>query len=102
MAGGQLDTLVRYLRRAARPRPAGGRTDAELLERFVRDRDETAFEVLVWRHGAMVLNVCLRVLRRAHDAEDAFQATFLALVRKAGAIGKLRPCGLIESQALDN
>jgi RNA polymerase sigma factor (sigma-70 family) len=66
----------------------GGLTDAELLERFVARRDEAAFEVLLWRHGPMVLGVCRRLLRRDHDVEDAFQATFLALARKAGSIGR--------------
>src|SRR5262249_37665794 len=61
---------------------------AELLERFVADRDETAFELLVWRHERLVLGVCRRLLRDAHDAEDAFQATFLTLVRRAGSIGR--------------
>jgi RNA polymerase sigma factor (sigma-70 family) len=87
MANGQLNTFIRHLRRVVPLREAGALSDAQLLERFVQRRDEAAFEVLVWRHGSMVLNVCLRVLRREHDAEDAFQATFLALVRKAGAIG---------------
>src|SRR5262249_4479951 len=50
--------------------------------------EETAFEILVHRHGAMVWRVCRNVLREAHAAEDAFQATFLILVRKAGSIGK--------------
>ncbi|MDB5310640.1 MAG: hypothetical protein JWO38_4842 [Gemmataceae bacterium] len=61
-------------------------TDVELLLRFATDRDPTAFEVLVWRHGAMVLDVCGRVLGRGADADDAFQATFLALVRHARSI----------------
>jgi RNA polymerase sigma factor (sigma-70 family) len=63
-------------------------TDGQLLECFVTRRDETAFEVLVRRHGPMVLRVCRRVLRHAQDAEDAFQATFLVLVRKAASIGQ--------------
>jgi RNA polymerase sigma factor (sigma-70 family) len=68
---------------------AGGiQTDRQLLERFVRDRDESAFEVLVQRHGPMVLGVCRRLLHDVHDAEDAFQATFLVLVRKAGSIAQ--------------
>src|SRR5262245_53803593 len=65
-----------------------GPTDAELLGRYVAARDEAAFELLVWRHGAMVLRTCRRLLDRTEDAEDAFQATFLGLVRRAGAIGK--------------
>jgi RNA polymerase sigma factor (sigma-70 family) len=93
MASGQLNTVIRHLLRAVGPRPAGGLSDAQLLERFVRARDEAAFEVLVWRHGAMVLSVCRRLLRREHDAEDAFQATFLALVRKAASIGKREALG---------
>jgi RNA polymerase sigma factor (sigma-70 family) len=81
-----LRRLVRSLCQAAEP--AGGErpADAELLARFVARRDEAAFELLLWRHGPMVLAVCRRLLADPHDAEDAFQATFLALVRKAGAI----------------
>jgi RNA polymerase sigma factor (sigma-70 family) len=76
------------LRRWAGDAKVGRLTDAELLDRFVRHRDEAAFELLVWRHGALVLGVCRRLLPQLQDAEDAFQATFLALVRKAGSIGK--------------
>lgn len=66
---------------------AGGTiSDAQLLKRFVRRRDEAAFELLVWRHGPMVLGVCRRLLADAHDAEDAFQTTFLVLVRKAASV----------------
>src|SRR5262249_49155389 len=61
-------------------------SDRELIVRFVRDRDPTAFELLVWRHGAMVFGVCRRAVRDAHLAEDAFQATFLVLARKAGSV----------------
>jgi RNA polymerase sigma factor (sigma-70 family) len=93
MAGGQLNTVVRHLLRAVGPEAAGGLSDAQLLERFVGTRDEAAFEVLVWRHGAMVLGTCCRLLRREQDAEDAFQATFLVLLRKAAAIGKREALG---------
>ena len=87
MARAQLGALLQQLRRMVGPR-AGGLTDADLLERFVSDGDEAAFEVLVWRHGPMVQSVCRRVLRQEQDAEDAIQATFLTLVRKARTIGK--------------
>jgi RNA polymerase sigma factor (sigma-70 family) len=62
-------------------------TDAELVGRFAENRDASAFEVLVWRHGPMVWATCRRILRHQHDIEDAFQATFLALARTAGSIG---------------
>jgi RNA polymerase sigma factor (sigma-70 family) len=65
----------------------GGVSDAVLLERFGRG-DEAAFELLVWRHGPMVLSACRRVLRHEQDAEDAFQATFLVLARKASEAGR--------------
>jgi RNA polymerase sigma factor (sigma-70 family) len=76
------------LRRLAR-RPPGESdpvSDAELLARFARDRDQAAFELLVWRHGPMVFGACRRILRDAHLAEDAFQAAFLILARKAGSV----------------
>jgi RNA polymerase sigma factor (sigma-70 family) len=81
-------SVIRYLRRIVDPAGASGVPDAQLLERFVTRRDEAAFELLVYRHGPMVFGVCQRVLRDVHDAEDAFQATLLALARKAGSIGK--------------
>jgi RNA polymerase sigma factor (sigma-70 family) len=74
------------LRRAALLQDGTGPTDAQLLDDFIAHRDEVAFEALVRRHGAMVLGVCRRVLRNEADAEDAFQATFLVLVRKAASI----------------
>jgi RNA polymerase sigma factor (sigma-70 family) len=63
-------------------------SDRQLLERFVADREEKAFSALLSRYGSMVLHVCRRVLPEPHDAEDAFQATFLLLVKKAGSIRK--------------
>jgi RND family efflux transporter MFP subunit len=88
MARHNLSAVVRYLQQLAGSVGASGASDAELLERYVRHRDEAAFELLVWRHGALVFNVCRRILPREQDAEDAFQATFLAFVRKAGSISR--------------
>jgi RNA polymerase sigma factor (sigma-70 family) len=88
MASGELQKTLTYLRRLADAGEAGALSDTELLERFVRGRDEAAFEVLVWRHGPLVLGVCKRVLRHAQDAEDAFQAAFLTLARKAQTVSK--------------
>jgi RNA polymerase sigma factor (sigma-70 family) len=87
MLGFRLTTLVRRLRREAAVNGAGS-SDAELLARFARTGEETAFELLVWRHGAMVLSVCRRILRHAEDAEDAFQAVFLVLARKAAGVSR--------------
>ncbi len=68
-------------------------TDAELLGRFTSHRDGTAFAELLRRHGPKVLGICRRVLRHTHDAEDAFQATFLLLARAAGGIGNREVVG---------
>src|SRR5262249_26989691 len=68
-------------------------TDGDLLERFLTRREEAAFALLVQRHGPMVLGVCRRVLHDRHTAEDAFQATFLILVRRATSIRKHESVG---------
>jgi RNA polymerase sigma factor (sigma-70 family) len=65
---------------------AAGLSDTALLARFAAYRDEAAFELLVWRHGGLVLGAAQRLLGNGADAEDAFQATFLTLARKAGSI----------------
>jgi RNA polymerase sigma factor (sigma-70 family) len=62
--------------------------DRDLLRCFVKEREEAAFTALIQRHGPMVLRVCLQVLHQEQDAEDAFQATFLILSRKAAAVQK--------------
>src|SRR6516162_3877444 len=78
--------FLRRVRTAVLTRDGGGLTDAHLLSCFIERRDAAAFEALVRRHGPMVFGVCRRVLGDSHDAEDAFQATFLALVRKAASL----------------
>src|SRR5580698_8361362 len=68
--------------------PPARDSDADLLDRFLRTADEAAFAGIVRRHGLMVLSVCRRRLRRDADAEDAFQAVFLALAKSASSIGR--------------
>jgi RNA polymerase sigma-70 factor (ECF subfamily) len=79
---------MRRVRRILEAKPSDHRLDQELLEAFAVRGEEGAFTALVHRHDAMVLGVCRRVLNDWHDAEDAFQATFVVLARKAGAIRK--------------
>src|SRR5215470_6552413 len=81
------NTVLHFLRRLVASREAGVTADGELLARFRAHRDEAAFAELMHRHGPMVFGVCRRVLHDANDAEDAFQATFLVLVKKAGSLG---------------
>src|SRR5262245_8938144 len=77
----KLRTLVDHLHTLS-----GNESDRRLLERFVSGRDEAAFAALVRRHGALVKGVCWRVLRHEQDVEDAFQATFLVLAKKAESV----------------
>jgi RNA polymerase sigma factor (sigma-70 family) len=86
MATNQLRRVIHSLRTASLPHEEAGRTDGQLLESYILSREETAFTALVHRHGPMVWGVCRRVLRGHQDAEDAFQATFLVLVRKATSV----------------
>jgi RNA polymerase sigma factor (sigma-70 family) len=81
-----LRNVVTHLRTAASLKDALALPDGELLERYVAAGDGVAFEALVRRHGPMVLSVCRRLLANPCDAEDAFQATFLVLVRKAPSV----------------
>jgi RNA polymerase sigma factor (sigma-70 family) len=89
----QLRTVLGQLHRLARGGQAGGLADGDLLGRYTGWRDEAAFEALVWRHGAMVLGVCRRVLGNEADTDDAFQATFLALAKGAGSITRRESVG---------
>src|SRR5688500_2030872 len=85
-ASGAVSGVMRFLRRLRGDHSAAPDSDRLLLERFVQRRDEDAFALLLDRHAAMVHGVCLRILRDVHEAEDAFQATFLVLARRAQAI----------------
>jgi RNA polymerase sigma factor (sigma-70 family) len=89
MAGSTSDRVFRQMHQLLDFGAVGTMSDAQLLDHFVSRRDEAAevaFEAMVIRHGPMVLRVCRSVLHNAHDAEDAFQAVFLVLANRAGAI----------------
>jgi RNA polymerase sigma factor (sigma-70 family) len=94
MSSSTWDGVIDYVRRATSAGEAGGATDGQLLTSFVAHRDPRAFEAILRRHGPMVLGVCRRVLHHAQDAEDAFQATFLVLVGRAGSVA---PRGMVGS-----
>jgi RNA polymerase sigma factor (sigma-70 family) len=85
--------ILNYLRQVLGTSSAGGVSDADLLRRFQSGQDEAAFELLLWRHAAMVLHVCRQILDDADAAEDAFQATFLVFIRKATAISRREALG---------
>jgi RNA polymerase sigma factor (sigma-70 family) len=93
MMSDPLGTAIRRLLRRVSAAPSAGLSDAELLERFVRSRDEAAIETLLWRHGPMVLTTCRRLLNDHADSEDCFQATFLVLCRRAATITKRQSVG---------
>jgi RNA polymerase sigma factor (sigma-70 family) len=84
---GQLTTFLRHIRHLVGGTDTGAASDRQLLRRYAESGDGAAFSVLVERHGGLVLGVCQRVLGNSHDAEDAFQAVFVVLARKAGAAG---------------
>jgi RNA polymerase sigma factor (sigma-70 family) len=88
-----LNGLLQQLRKMAAAHVNRESTDGELIDCFVRSRDEAAFAALIERHGPMVLGVCARLLPNRQDAEDACQATFLVLARKAASIRKKRSLG---------
>jgi RNA polymerase sigma factor (sigma-70 family) len=83
MAGTDLNIFLHHLRSVLQRQEVANTPDTDLLRRYVGQGDEAAFEALVQRYGPMVLGVCRRILSNPHDAEDAFQATFLVLVTKA-------------------
>jgi RNA polymerase sigma factor (sigma-70 family) len=88
----RLQTFVQRIFRAEAVRAQAGHLDGDLLTAYVTSEDPVAFEALVQRHAAMVWGVCRRTLCNDHDAEDAFQATFLILCRKAASI---KPPGMV-------
>jgi RNA polymerase sigma factor (sigma-70 family) len=88
MAEERLNGVLHEIRKLVGGERGGEHSDSELLDRFVAQQDEAAFAALVRRHGPMVFAVCRRVLHNVHDAEDACQAAFLVLARKAAAIRK--------------
>jgi RNA polymerase sigma factor (sigma-70 family) len=85
MAGARLGAVLEQIQGLFAEGSSTGFSDTQLLNRFATRRDEAAFAAIVARHGPMVLTVCRRILRDPFDAEDAFQATFLVLARKAGS-----------------
>src|SRR5437588_6230325 len=87
MTPNALRTVVLHLRRRAGESSAASCVDAELVTRFAQRRDEAAFEEIVRRHGPLVWALCRSALQTA-DAEDAFQATFVVLARRAAHIRK--------------
>src|SRR5262249_16666601 len=86
MASSQMSGFIQHLRKTSLPREGVRLTDGQLVTDYLSGLEEASLAALVHRHGPMVWGVCRRVLRNYHDAEDAFQATFLVFVRKAAAL----------------
>src|SRR5262245_37175410 len=86
MSSDRRNSILEHLRQVMASSQASEASDRGLVDLFVAGHDGAAFSALVQRHGPMVLNLCRRVLRHDQDAEDAFQATFLVLARKAGGL----------------
>src|SRR5262249_21171591 len=93
MAKSQIATVFRHIRKIIGLPKGDDLPDGQLLQRFVESRDESAFELLVQRYGSMGLGVCRRILHDPNDADDAFQATFLVLVRRAASLHRGSPLG---------
>ena len=88
MAAAHAGAILRQLHRLVSSRALVEKTDAQLLQAFIASRHEEAFAALLHRHGWLVWSVCRHILPHEHDAEDAFQATFLVLARRAARIRK--------------
>src|SRR5262249_28963099 len=86
-------TILGHIRRVIEAEAVKGLTDADLLRRYAAERDESAFAALLGRHGRQVWRVCRLASPREQDAEDAFQATFLVLARRPGAVRKAGSVG---------
>src|SRR5262249_55206347 len=86
MAADPVSKVLAHLQHSILPGDSACLTDGQLLECFLARRDAAAFDALVRRHGAMVLGVCRRIVGHSQDAEDAFQATFLVLLRKGESV----------------
>src|SRR5262249_13027767 len=93
MSSRPLHAVIQRVRRMVLFREAGSRSDEQLLDSFVSRGEEAAFEAIMRRHGPMVMGVCQRILGNHHDSEDAFQASFLVLARKAQSIAPRRLLG---------